>query len=52
MITITFTRTDLEKIYREGCFAVLPENLGLLSPELAAALADIVLDNLLGGICL
>ena len=52
MITVTFTRAELEKIYREGGFAVLPENLGLLSPELAAILADVVLDNLLGGACL
>ena len=49
--TITITRAELEKLYREGGSAVLPADFQL-SPELAAALADIVLDNLFGGVCL
>lgn len=51
MTTLTFTRTELNNLCRKGGAAVLPDNFEL-SPELASALADIVLDNLFGGVCL
>jgi hypothetical protein len=48
MKTVTFTRAELETLFRESGAAVLPEGFAL-SPELASALADIVLDHLFGG---
>jgi len=51
MMTLTFTRAELESLYREGGFAVLPEGFAL-SAEFAADLADIVLDHLFGGVYL
>lgn len=52
MITFTFTRTELERLFREGgAIAAFPEET-VISPELASALADIILEHVLGGVCL
>ncbi len=51
MITLTFTREELNRLFREGGAAALPESFNL-SHEIASAVADIVLDNILGGTCL
>jgi len=43
------TRKELELLYRTGGDLALPDDYKL-SPELASLIADIILDEILGGI--
>lgn len=48
MITLEFTRSELERLYRDGEAAAMPADWGM-APELAAAIADIILAQMFGG---